>query len=450
MYQMASSEVSLHVALAIAGVFGYVFVQWADLSLDRLFCPTRVRASTKAKTVDEVKQAPTSPKMRKPRKNIGAQSSPVEITLESQEAPPSHSDIPPARSSPPIEKEANELHTDSAAVSERVARLLAKKAERKARRAQECLGNPECTTVSASQSPGKVFEEHVSVLSASEASLARWPVVDEVAEFSALAGGGSSVQGDHSTLEQQSHAVSVVDEVAEFSTVAGVENHGLVAQMRSDDILCHDVSLAELSTGDEALMRQEGLEETEEEFSGEDMDCDVHDLDMPTVEESPCHLQCPPIASNGKPAVWTCDEEFKGLFFPCDHDFDDAWTAPLDDVIRSREQAEQVYAQVFESMCIGAHAPLVPEMQYQPVLCDGKQFYTDGENLFMLACIDFPEDVDSVPRPMRSVVDAYDPLHAEFLGNLQKGLLERPASHGPQGFGLPDEGIWNSPWGFEG
>ena len=57
----------------------------------------------------------------------------------------------------------------------------------------------------------------------------------------------------------------------------------------------------------------------------------------------------------------------------------------------------------------------VKTMEYQPVLCGSKQqLYTDGEQLYMLACIDGAETTHGGdPVLMRLVVDVHDPLHAE-------------------------------------
>jgi len=279
--------------------------------------------------------------------------------------------------------------------SQRVARLLAKKAERKARKAHQRLQQD------VSAEAGEVADEVATVQE------------DDVA---------SESRGSEKCLDQKAVCQDV--NIADLST--GDETSVQVDDVTSESsgsekclnqkAVCQDVNIADLSTGDETLMGLGNLEETEEESLDEEGVCEF-DKEQPAARQAPCSPEFAPYRA----AVWTSDEEFQGLYHPMHGD--DSWMAPLDGVIRSREEAERVYSEVMAGMCIGSGVAHVPDTLYQVVLCDGQKFYSDGEQLYMLAYADSPADtVLTAPQLLRPVVDAHDPLHMEFAMDHQQGL----------------------------
>lgn len=241
-------------------------------------------------------------------------------------------------------------------VSDRVAKLMAKKAARKAKKALERLQEETCEAVAVEQ---PVVEEAVEELP---------PCTVEVSKLSAK---------------------------------------------------CCD--LAELSTADEGMALASHAEETVDDMETEAEMETV--LDYLVQEHSPS-----PDASLQTASAWP-EQPFVAPAWshashysqkwqrsaPCN----DAWMTPFENTIRSREEAERVYQQVYEA-CAAAEA--ASRLQCEPVLVSGQQLYTDGERFFMLACIDETKGTQSL------VVDAQDPLHAEFAKDIQAGLVPLPAS----------------------
>lgn len=421
------AEVTLHLALIIAGAGGYVFVQW----MNRNLCPSREGSSskTKAASTDDVVDVQAQPKVAPNKLGKGArghrrskQKAATAETMSELTAGEVCTEVCSVRAGAEqqaaIEEDTSTLRkTDErlssdvatgekpeeilvesatdlqvAPMSDRVIRLLAKKAERKARKAQ-----------------GLVKQESENCQEAVEVVTPIDPVV---------AGG---------------------DATAEHSPMLAPEERGLdsedcVARKMGEEeqLACceaeMDVNIAELSTSDEVLVGLPQSEESTEESLGENPDFDEDsDLDVPSAEASvlqPGHDLCylPP------QAVWTCDEEFHGPYQPVH--YDDAWMTPWEQVMRSRDEAEHVYQQLLDEMCMGTDAHDI-EVQYQPVMCENnQQLYTDGEQLYMLACVDVSEDAGvAAPHLMQPVVDAHDPLHAEFLKDLRHNSMQRVVCH---------------------
>jgi len=204
------------------------------------------------------------------------------------------------------------------------------------------------------------------------------------------------------------------------------------------------VNIAELSTGDEALIQsgetaEESLEEEEAEEEEEEVDEEQAkevvaaiswyqaSSALPAPEDTRA-LPCPQ-ESGVLPApqanymLWSYVTESQATCGGSSHD--DAWMTPFGETMRSQKEAEQVYGQLQDML---ANAEAAKSMQYQPVLCsENQQLYTDGQQLYMLACIDEAQGLDdSGPVLMRPVVDAYDPLHAEFAKDACHGLDRLP------------------------
>merc|ERR1740121_2425395 len=85
-----------------------------------------------------------------------------------------------------------------------------------------------------------------------------------------------------------------------------------------------------------------------------------------------------------KPPCDTWKEQRPGQAAPV-LSYVDPWEVPLDELIRSREEAVQVYEQMNSEILASEQTQ---NTQYQPVVCDNQQYYTDGQGqLYMLACI---------------------------------------------------------------
>merc|ERR1740121_3521964 len=285
-------------------------------------------------------------------------------------------------------------------MSDRVVRLLAKKAERKARKAQGCLKQAS----ENSQHPVEVVTDIAPVCSDKDATSEEFPL---------------------GLLD-----VPIVPMLVPECRLASEDDVSPKTD-EEEPLVCFkaemDVSSAELSTSDEVLVGLSQSEESAEESLGENPDLDEHrDFDVPSVEASvfqPLEDAC----CRPHQAVWTCDEEFHGLYQPVQ--YDDAWMAPLEQVMRSRDEAECVYRQLFDDMCMGTGVG--PEVHYQPVMCENnQQLYTDGEQFYMLACVDVSEDAGvTAPHSMQPVLDAHDPLHAEFSNELYQDSIQLLVCH---------------------
>jgi len=87
---------------------------------------------------------------------------------------------------------------------------------------------------------------------------------------------------------------------------------------------------------------------------------------------------------------------------------------------------------------------------YQPILsADGQQLYTDGEQVYMMACMETIGSQEASAEPVQlihPIMDPYDPIN-----QMMHGLCS--ASMPLQGDGWPtdttpqEDGLWDMPWG---
>jgi len=497
MFSELLADAPFHFTLVLASICGYFAVKWVT----RHFYPEGKQAlAAKLKACELKLQAEAqvaSPKPRKIAKTQRALKAKVVPAAPSAEQGTGQEPIaafpapmPAAQQAlapPEMAAEPTKLHpmpapATSAPVSDRVVRLLAKKAERKSRKAQECWHKEEVcalpsTLEDAAATACAAGKDQCELACAATLLAPKQPeACFDMADTGALGMHASTSEQDDSEPPRTADLPPQQEPAAEVEHRHSVDTGARVADSSTSDeehselafdttfspqkLADSDAAIAELSTGDEALMCAGPAEETGDEFFWGDMKVDAY-------AEQLCQPLCmQPHQQVGRsqgdeffledmrvdtreygdtfPAeelgqlLYTQQFQHTGRFqasFPCS----DPWLAPFDEIIRSPDEAKQVYEQVYQDMCSCAEAALVPEGQYQPVLCENAQkLYTDGQQLYMLACIDVPEDADmSVPRIMRPVFDACDPLHEQFAADLQKGLMPNPAQEKP---------IWDVCW----
>lgn len=453
------AEIPLHLALVLCGACGYMFMMLAN----RFQSSLRVWSKTVSTEVDKPLKSIAAPeKLSQPRsgkrsrtnrcakKQAAVSGQCEDASLEQKRCEDASNEDGPT---PLVESPMTEVmqEPDPSPVSDRVVRLLAKKAERKARKANERVQQQELEQAQETATFNLLDENSSGLLEGDPSKIARVPVAEK-AMLSVVP--ESSVSQDDCLLSNPS---SLTDGQRMYHE----------AEM--------GVSNSELSTGDEALMSSFHLEETGEESTDASESCVSEDCleehwDNPSFGDKDSlqnSNRCPDQVSS----LWLATEQNDLVGPRClgsegmlgqfqGESFDDAWMAPFEEIIRSREEAERVYEQVYNS-CTGVH--VLHQSQYQPVLCDGnQQLYTDGEQFFMLASVDAPTDSNiSGPRLMRPVVDPRDPLHAEFAREIQTGLVQLPPAEEqsmvcilPPNQGecdpraLIEEGNWDVCWGL--
>lgn len=408
------AEIPIHLGLALCGALGYAASKYANG-----LCPHRARPS---KVVEEELEKPQTPanasleeesqsgirtkRRSKAKKNStrGASSAEalkvveateatlVEEALEVVEA----TEVTLVSETPQIPAHAADLidtPVTTQPVNERIVRLMAKKAERKARK-QELMQMEE---------QKQVEESHEDVACA-----------EEKGEDQVLGSQGGDIE-----IEEQADRKLISDVKHTIESEKADEDLDLV---RDDCVAkCHadvDVVLAELSTSDEALMpiceeQDSSCDDTAIECvqQGQQAEADASDEEE-FLDHS--HLSAPCNAETAQEGELWIPLWQAAVQTPVD----DAWMAPFDELVRSREEAERDYCEV-----------QAQEFQYLPVVCveNQQQFYTDGEQLYMLACIEAPEDskVDA-PRLLQPVVDVNDPLHMQFAQDLYAGIVQLP------------------------
>lgn len=439
MYQMISSdivsEIPLHLGLALCGALGYAVSKYANG-----LCPYR---RGPAKVVEEVEK-PQPDNSEKKQSQAGAragrrskaQKSSTQgatFTGNAEVAPEALPEVTVASETVP-ETSSAVLSTDQSdalpqPVSERVKRLMAKKAERKARK-QELLLIGEHKQVESHSTVCMQVVESLDLASEEEQG------EDQVCDSKP---GNVEVASEEMQVERQGdeELISEIDHSLEPELATDEADHSLEPDLETDkdlDLACDDccihaiecndvdVAIAELSTSDEALVpvceeqEDSSCDDTAVECIQDQQGSQADSSDEEEFVDHPYHTTCGSesyhdafCARGGE--LWASTWQ-KAVGAPVN----DGWMCPFDELIRSHEQAEHVYC----------GAP-VHELQFLPVVCvnNQQQFYTDGEQVYMLACIEAPEDSDA-PRLLRPVVDVNDPLHMEFSQDLHTGVIQLP------------------------
>jgi len=400
MYQMISSdifaEVPVHVGLALIGALGYVASKYASGLCPHRACPSKVvEDDLKKPTMPAnvcLKESETGTRRSKAQNNsTGGVVQGASFAGETEEAVQvakvtevnANPEVPQTLSS------ADQSDTLTQPVDERIARLMAKKAERKARK-QERMQMQEEGQVDSRDAPHD--EEHRE-----DHMLVSQPGDIEVKK-----------QGDIDSIFEEDHIVKT--EVA-ASKVLDPVCDDCVAPQCSVDV---DVVMAELSTSDEALSPI--YEEQDSSCDDMAVEC-IQEADASEEEFDNSHVSAPCGSESCHGASEFVASLQNVVYSPVNYTpVNDGWMAPFDELVRSREEAERDY--------YGVDTP-----QYMPVVCvnNQQQFYTDGDQLFMLACIDAPKESDGdAPRLLQPVVDVNDPLHLQFAQDLHAGIIQLP------------------------
>lgn len=251
---------------------------------------------------------------------------------------------------------------------ERVRRLLAKKAERKARKAAER---------GASAGGGEVLE----AVAAGDA---------EVALAGASAADHSAVRAKEAAAESRlfREPVRRGGDRASRSSITEEDPGDLPPKLA----LSTRVDLAELSTGDECSPPCTGQSDWNEAEDSPEEGADPQDLEPEPTCDGPY---------TASPGEHSADRHFlspQQWRVPAGEG--DAWMVPLEEMhVQGVEQA------------LGA--------AYQPILsADGRHLYTDGEQVYMMACMEVKADLGAEPQVVHPVVDPCDPLHEAVMGSL--------------------------------
>lgn len=412
MYQMLTqivAELPLHLALFACGAFGWAVTKWAN----RRFCNARLQA--RGKCADALSEDAASSSGTPVATPVAAVSTPtqghsgkarrrargkVETSLEDEvEAAPE-----PAAALTEAAREVEAAAEPAAAAvaagpektSERVARLLAKKAERKARKVAEMQRPQELEGPVPQVRPAEPP-------SAPAAAPAAQPAARTTeAAAAAVASAASPRKARVSALELRPPPAWESGERTTWSRITEEEPADLPPKLAQRlGLPVHhqpsDTDLAELSTADEGTRSawegtwneaEDSYEENEDaEEAREDAEC----------EEPP--QDCLPEV----PRRWV-QPMAEGQ---------DGWMMPLEDLQElSRQESQGPFVQ---------HAD--PNMHlYQPIISpDGQQLYTDGEQVYMMACVELQAHTMQQPQVVHPVVHPCDPLHEVVMGTMSGG-----------------------------
>lgn len=454
------AEVPLHSALAICGAGGYIFMKFMKHTKDII-----ARRAQSTKCAAAKLSTPDSDKPEKPQLDSddacevimddSAQQveSPIQAVPQQATATPEVSDR--------VVQAAPQQATATPEVSDRVAKIMAKKAARKARKALE---RQQAEQEEKAIAPTATVEECVVPQDCCEAVAG---LILEVPQDCCEADAGLSLEAPQICCEADEGLINEVPQDC-CETDAGLTlevpqncceaDAGLIPEVPQDccqadaglilgvpqDCCEADagLSLAELSTADEglALASQEeesidDMEETEVSVCGDmaateslaEFYVQEHSFSPRASSQEVSGFPDQHFVASGQPfaePAWS-DASHVNSRWQRDAPCDDAWMSPFENIIRSREEAERVYEQAYQ-ICAAAEA--ASRLQCEPVLVNGQQLYTDGEQFFMLACIYESQGTDAGGAPAMSfVVDAQDPLHAEFAKDIQAGLEPLPS-----------------------
>jgi len=372
-----AAELPLHMAVLACGSLGYAASKWAD----KKFIQPRIVGSGKKILFDEAGEEETAPAST----NNTDVKEPTSVPKQTKET-----------ASEPVQ--AASSGKADAVPSQRVAKMLAKKAERKAKKAEQRLLDVAAPTTSPQQSP----EDDVEKLEINDESC------DNVTKAA-----------------DEALGKDVANEVVESA------GESEVSQPQSLKLALDSDTVAELSTADEtsplAWADQEPSSEDEFFFAGMAAQSEADDEVFAEEEPTPQYQSWPTASWNYEPH--SNYREQAG---------DEAWMMPFEEIMRTPEDAAQWYS-------LGM-APM-SGMDVQPVrAADGRQLYTDGEQYFVLACVDASEGQEAALQLVNPVVDPSDPVHGAFLEAVSGS---QPASR-PQRYdaGCSTAEGWNRPWAY--
>mmetsp|Transcript_7418 Transcript_7418/g.16188 ORF Transcript_7418/g.16188 Transcript_7418/m.16188 type:complete len:446 (-) Transcript_7418:174-1511(-) len=300
------------------------------------------------------------------------------------------------------------VEEETPAVSDRVAKLMAKKAERKARKAQ------------TAQEPALEPSQDLLYV---PCSLASCP--DEatpVAESTPCSVGDCSNSvgddtADSTRLED--------DEESSKDAMFSSGSDGDVEQ-REDATSCDESELRICSSdlSDRESVPSEFLETTP---PSEIDAADVHAASS-SIEHGPtwgATSWTPYSSIQSCTGSWSSHARFshtsKG------HWEDDGWMSSFEDLIRERPAARGLFHEPQPLQTTEMPLPC-----YQPVLSDsGEQLYTDGKQVFVMACIPVPNEAEALAADMMMtpVVDPLDPRHRVYASMIESMQEVAPYSN---------------------
>lgn len=395
MNQMIPSEIvaemPLHFALLSCGALGYMATKWADQNLVRprvgSMKPKSVSCDDEVQKVEVGEASPTSVNQRR---NAKKQSRTCSVSVSCEIQAPAADEIV---SSTPAEADS----APAVPPSERFARVLAKKAERKARKAQERL---QC------QVPPTCQDESSEV---TETPQVPEPITTDAMTVDA---GGS-----------------VVIEATEKE--APLEQNESLEEASSPTKTEGDAALAELSTADE---------EYPVAWADQEPTSDEEMMIMDLVQSEQECLEFERAAPEYEEHQWKAWSHAPAWEYENDCHINnecDEWMTPFEELVRSPEVAAQWY---------GVGLAPMPGLDVEPVLAaDGRQLYTDGQQFFVLACVDTADGHNPTALQLVSpIVDPCDSKHQEF----SEAMYASQEARNPQGYSIPaaDDCDWDCAW----
>lgn len=404
-------------ALFLCGVAGYFVTK----RFGRPVIPVAKQAELCAKAVDDLeevlhtdcartaerKQA-SGPRQARRRTRSSAVAAPTAAVA----ATPMEEAVPV-----PAEGQAEARQDSPPAVSDRVARLLAKKAERKARKAallqleQEAAIAPSVAELTAQCVEDDARDSTVGSTLAAE-------VLPTSSMESLSQAEAASVEADSEPMDETEDGTSTL--FSKASVAGASEAQELPEDVESGDAApCMD--LAATCSDDEQCVSEETASDVPCQWTAEEECSSFEDLPQWVPPQS------------GTPSQrWACRQ--------------DGWMRSFDDLISApRVHAVSPMVGMWKGPCIPGNASdgvfTDGQQVYQPVqMASGQQMYTDGTSLFKAVCVNVPDSADAPSCPERSscgtaqeqAFDPYDPLG---LAGLREPSKPRPMDS------------WNTFWG---
>lgn len=384
----------MHLLVFSCGVFGYITTMWVS---NRLHLSPVANKPKDAQEGDDVGLEDGLPHAHETAALAAADepivSVPVDASAEGQDFQPASACTLPMPSQIVDAPDAFEgqslpgnISLSETPMSDRVARLLAKKAERKARKAQ-LQADQEIESIGPEQDIGSVAlaqeEQYSSPTAAAEPSL--------------------------------QHVVSISEHSGDFGTQTTLI---CASQKRAS---CASLETADLSTADEGQVSSWDAVETDSSWEGEDLEDFWQEL---AESHSDAQLSSEAMPTCGKASMVSCcgtdawyipssEQQWwalQGSWSGRQEDSrveDDCWMLPFDEILQRRAGQMEVSCELLVS-------------------ADGQQIFSDGEQFFVLA------SVPQADAPMAQLASPSLVLCEPMPG--QSATVHDQA--------------WSTPWGF--
>jgi hypothetical protein len=313
-------------------------------------------------------------------------------------------------------------------MSERVARLLAKKAERKARKQTEALARAD---VDAIEEPASAAEEQPLEQEVANAEPAEKETVQEGAEGASEAAPCNTpiwpnAEQDESeaTGKHEEEAKDDLDASPRYEMEAGSGELSTADEEAKTSVIDGDDTTDSMDTQHEQHASEDTFEvnHCEQGIEWGDEYAELDDEDQWLVDKwSAACAERLPVAQYSPPVR-------------------DEWMVPFDELVRSPEVARLSYSM---QDVTAVAPPAAPE--YHPVLtAEGQQLYTNGAEMFVLAAVEALEDRTSTPGVrMTPLMDPSDPVHTMILDVCSPGA---PPGESPQVAPWSSDDQWDVCW----